>query len=184
MFAFSDTKKTNVMRKIFGNCFLKTQVSYRLPGMLLLLACGSSLSAQAGVGSAGGHATSEEISFSYSVGQVFNNVISNSEYYVSQGIQHPKLLVISETPVYAAASFDLKVYPNPATDALHVESQSGEQGDYQVLLMNMQGQVLINKTFESNAFVLPLESVGAGSYLLKIITGKTETITYKILKAK
>jgi hypothetical protein len=152
--------------------------------MLLLLACASPLAAQAGIGVAGGHATSEDISFSYSVGQVFNNAISNPEYYVSQGIQHPMLLVISETPAHAAETAGIKIYPNPAADVLHIKRQATEQERCRVLLMNMQGQVLIDRTFDVAEFALPIESIAAGHYLLKICTGKSGTNTYKILKAK
>jgi hypothetical protein len=149
-----------------------------------MLAGMSHLFGQAGIGVAGGHVSSDEISFSYSVGQVFNHAISNAEYYVSQGIQHPMLLVISEVPEHATEIFGVKVYPNPATEVLYIDRLSDERGDCRVLLMNMQGQVLISKTFDNHAFILPLESVGAGSYLLKIFNGKSETNTYKILKAK
>lgn len=160
------------------------RISIRIQGILLLLACASPLAAQAGIGAAGGHATSEAVSFSYSVGQVFNNVISNSEYYISQGIQHPLLLLISETPVQEAETAGIKIYPNPAADALHIERQATKQERCRVLLMNMQGQVLIDRTFDAAEFVLPLESIAAGHYLLKINTGESGTNTYKILKAK
>lgn len=170
--------------KMIRNRFLIRFLVIRALGVLFLCACTSNLVAQAGIGVSGGHVTSDEISFSYSVGQVFNNTLSNPEYFISQGIQHPMLLVITETSVQTEEIAGMKVYPNPAANQLYIKKQVPDQERSRVLLLNMQGQVLIDKTFDTNEFVLPLETIGTGHYVLKVITEKSETNTFNIIKAK
>jgi hypothetical protein len=172
------------MRKKLQYSFFGLRTAIRVQGSFFLLACASPLIAQAGIGIAGGHATSEDISISYSVGQVFNNAFSHPDYYVSQGIQHPMLLWINQTPVQEMETAGIRIYPNPVANALHIERQSTDLQRCRVLLINMQGQVLIDKTFDAAEIVLPIESIAVGSYLLKINIGKLETYTYTILKAK
>ena len=172
------------MQKIFENCCLRFRICTRLQVILLLLPCASSLVAQAGTGIAGGHTTSEDLHFSYSVGQVFNDAISHSEYFVSHGIQHPMLLVIFETTLDLEKSLRMNVYPNPVADQLHIEWQSPGMDGCRVLLVNMQGKVLIDRVFETTDLTIPLETIGAGHYVLKVITGKLESNTFQIIKAK
>ena len=159
-------------------------LNFRMQVMLLLFAWVLSLSAQSGTGSSGGHVTSEDIHFSYSVGQVFNDAISHPEYFISQGIQHPMLLVIIETTLDTERTVRMNVYPNPVGDQLHIELQSQCQVECRVLLLNMQGQVLIEKAFETADLTLPLETIGPGNYVLKVVTGKLECNTFKIIKVK
>jgi hypothetical protein len=181
---YMDLNNLKEKQKMIRNSFLKRNMVTRIQGMMLLLSCASSLAAQAGIGASGGHATSEEISFSYSVGQVFNNEISNAGYYVSLGIQNPMLLVVTETQVHTDEAVGMEVYPNPVADQLHIVIQEQGQERCRVLIVNMQGKILIDKTFDVTEFVISLKTINTGHYLLKVIRGNTVTKTFKIIKSQ
>lgn len=170
--------------KMKRNVFITCCLEARLTGVLAFIAFASPAFSQAGIGVSGGNASSEEIHISYSVGQVFNNVLGDPDYYVSQGIQHPMLLVMDVTTVAAKKAAEMKIYPNPASEQLHIVRQVTGKERCRVLLMNMQGQVLIERTFETAEFTIPLETLGAGTYLLKIISGKSQPNTFNVIKAK
>jgi hypothetical protein len=92
--------------------------------------------------------------------------------------------VFTETRVQTEQAAGIKVYPNPVADQLYIVTQEQDQERCRVLMVNMQGQILIDKTFDAAEFMLPLESIGAGHYLLKVIHGNIVTNTFKIIKSK
>lgn len=167
-------KNITVLRKII-----------RITGFHLLLMMGpvGLLSAQSGVGLAGGHFADEQISVSYSVGQVFNTAMSQSDYYVSQGMQHPLLLLINE---FTGQEMEhvLKVYPNPVDAQLHFEINDTGLEKYRVLLFDMQGQLLEERSDIADGNVLDMAHLLPGNYVVKVISNGNIIKTYKIIKSQ
>ena len=155
-----------------------------LSGILLLLTSAQSLKAQAGLGAAGAHVATESFNFSYSVGQVFNIAVKQSDYYVSQGIQHPRLMVFSDTPSDREEFLQMKVYPNPVAHELHISLNRAESTSCVLQLINMNGQVLMERSIESNEYTLPMGAYDAGCYLLKILTDESAPLAFKIIKTQ
>ena len=62
----------------------------------------------------------------------------------------------------------LKVYPNPFTDKVHVKLD--RVGDYKLMVFDVTGKVLTEKSYmNTNHMNLNLEQLAAGEYLLKVI---------------
>lgn len=166
------------------NHYLKFFLFALLNGMLLLLAGPQSLRAQAGVGAAGAHVATDEYNYSYSVGQIFNIAIKQSDYYVSQGIQHPILMVLSDLPPEVEESVQIKVYPNPVARELHIKLDHKEISRCFIQLTNMNGQVLMERNIEQENDVLSMEVYDAGQYLLRLVPDNSDPRTFKIIKTK
>jgi Secretion system C-terminal sorting domain len=73
----------------------------------------------------------------------------------------------------------IKVYPNPAKGALHIQSAEALAG-YE--LANMLGQVLLKGDLQTSQNVISIESLGAGSYILTLTTTGGRVQTHKIIK--
>lgn len=150
--------------------------------LLIILSTSSAGMAQAGVGTAGGNVSDETIGYSFSVGQVFNDEISQADYYVSQGIQHSMLLIFKMTLAEYEKNAELKVYPNPASDRVHIILPSDNPQKSRVQLLNIQGRVLVDKSYNEVEFSFSLATIAPGNYILKVLTGKSEQNIFKIIK--
>lgn len=155
-----------------------------LSGILPLLTGTQLLKAQAGLGAAGAHVATDKFNFSYSVGQIFNVAIKQSDYYVSQGIQHPLLLMLSDASPAGEMPLQIIVYPNPVAHELHIGLQKEEITGGIIQLTNINGQVLFERNIVSEDEVLSMEAYDAGQYLLRVLPGNSDPRTYKIIKTK
>lgn len=166
------------------NHYLRFFLFTLLNGILILLTGNQSLKAQAGFGAAGAHVTTNEFSFSYSVGQIFNIALNQSDFYVSQGIQHPILMVLSDKPSEVEESVQIKVFPNPVAHDLHIKLDHKEVSRCFIQLTNMNGQVLMERNIEQENEVLSMEVYDAGQYLLRLVPDNSDPRTFKIIKTK
>jgi len=156
----------------------------RVWALPLLLILASPLSAQAGLGSAGGHTEEGQYRLNYSVGQVFNAAIEQSDVYISQGIQHPFPVMINGIRSREVAGTDsvLVVFPNPVTEELYIHFTEPLVREFQVQLFRMNGELLMQKTFDTVPVRLPMNDSPPGSYLLSIQAGGLPVQTITIIK--
>lgn len=169
---------------MFRNHYFRFFLFTLLNGTLILLTGTQSLKAQAGLGAAGAHVTTDEFSFSYSVGQIFNIALNQSDFYVSQGIQHPTLMVLGDKPPGVEESLKINVYPNPVARELHIKLEQKEISGCSIQLTNMNGQVLLERNIRSENDVLSMEAYDAGQYLLRVVPRHSDSRTFKIIKTK
>ncbi|MBL7781489.1 MAG: M4 family metallopeptidase [Saprospiraceae bacterium] len=84
-----------------------------------------------------------------------------------------------------ASALQLSVAPNPATDRVQISLQSAENTSAQVTVNNLLGETLQTQTVQlssgPNQFDLRLGQLPAGTYLLRIATGKTGAVV-KVVK--
>ena len=70
---------------------------------------------------------------------------------------------------------ELKLFPNPATDVLNINVQGLAEGDYQLDILNANGQVVqtqkVNLLEGGNNLVLDLQPSVSGSYILRLSNG-------------
>jgi len=91
----------------------------------------------------------------------------------------PSTSVSEQSTVYSPA-FD--IYPNPVTDRLMIRFQK-PGGIYQLRLMNMNGQVMWEKTYDAGSEkVISTEELSAGIYLLHVIKDHKVIGTQKVVK--
>jgi len=83
---------------------------------------------------------------------------------------------LTEAPSWQAKN--IKVYPNPATDVLHV---SGLEGNYTVKIMNILGQSVYSTAGSSPELLLNIGHLPSGMYFLRVESNQKAT-TCKIIK--
>ena len=65
------------------------------------------------------------------------------------------------------------VFPNPATDLLHVQVNTLGQG--QLVLTDLNGRDILQRNVQTKRTVLDLSNVPAGAYMLRLTQGNTTT---------
>jgi hypothetical protein len=80
----------------------------------------------------------------------------------------------------------LNIMPNPNTGLFSVEFNAVASGDYDFMIYDVLGQIILNQTLAvnagSNRVDLNLLSQPAGTYYLKIMTGDQETVKTFVIK--
>jgi len=72
--------------------------------------------------------------------------------------------------VYTKLS-NVKIYPNPVSNTLHIEiDEETMSGDYKVTITNMDGKQVFYENFEGRYYQVNVEPFGSGYYLLELQT--------------
>ena len=82
-------------------------------------------------------------------------------------------------------SIALNVYPNPATDLVNI-SFEGENTDYSIALMDLQGRVISSREMANvsgeQLVSFSTENVAKGSYIVTVSTNGTTTTKNVVIK--
>ena len=109
------------------------------------------------------------------------------DIHIVEGMETVNFIVNNDTKTIIAETLteapswqvsNLKVYPNPVTDVLHV---SGLEGNYTVKIMNILGQYVYSTTGSSPELLLNVGHFPSGMYFLRIESNQKAT-TQKIIK--
>lgn len=82
---------------------------------------------------------------------------------------------IPARPVYNRTF--VKVYPNPASKILYVQSKRGMHKPLRVELLDMSGKLMMQSTTSKDNFSISLDGLGKGMYILKLYNGFGVLIT-------
>lgn len=120
-------------------------------------------------------------------------VKTTNHQYTSNGTFYPSLIVrdingcydtawkavtISKVGINEMSKSDVKIYPIPAHNTLHVELLNGDKGEY--VISDMLGKTILTGSFTNNAFEIAIEGLSKGSYLINIKT-ENETLLRKMM---
>ena len=134
--------------------------------------------------SAGEHFTGTNAQLSWTIGETMIETYDNSSNQLTQGFHQTNLMVTAVEDL--AESFQIKVFPNPATDVLNIEwSEISEV--LSLTLYDATGKQLLRQKAldQTMTKTLDLTAYAAGSYLLYLSNPDGKTIkTFKILKIK
>ena len=141
---------------------------------------------------AGNTATINGATFDYSIGEMtLVSTERNANLIVTQGLLQPTGLgrKTESTPTSHSLTLDrVKVYPNPTSDLLYVESFEDNESTADYQLYDATGKLIISKNVAlqagANKISFDMQSYAAGTYYLMIKQSKDEnsTLSFKILK--
>lgn len=169
---------------------------FKLRFIIFILICSGMLVLQAQenttihqvIPAAGGEATGDGGSASYSVGQTFYKTTPGTDnHYIAEGVQQPFEISI-ETGIEEALGINLIIsaYPNPAQDFLILRiDNTAEMLNYEVLRIqfyDLNGKLLVNKKVNGNSTNIDMSLYVPGTYFLKVIEGKREVKVFKVIK--
>jgi aminopeptidase N len=124
---------------------------------------------------------------------VFDHTTSGEVFYADLNFKadsvffDPDLHILSaknkvmEESVYLRSLKNLVIYPNPTNDMVNVEVNDLTNYPKTIELYNVLGQKILNVIPTENKFSIPLSTVAAGTYYLKIISGD-KVYTQKLVK--
>jgi len=142
-----------------------------------------SVSAQNCVTSAGGNASGAGGQISYAVGQVMHSPYSGSGGAVNQGVQQTyEISVITSNIGTEKTQLELAVYPNPVGNNLTLRITGDVPLQCFVYLYDINGSLLMTKKIDGYETSVSMEACLPGTYFLKVIQGRKEVKTFKIIK--
>lgn len=148
---------------------------------------GATVWAQSTFGVAGGDASGESGSLSYTVGQVavmttYSKVTNASRVAANlrEGVQQTYTVEELRIDGVTALDFDISVYPNPTADNVTV-SFGNTVTDVSYELYSIDGRLLQKGRVAGAEQSIDMQQYAAGSYVLRVMAGKAQN-NYKIVK--
>jgi PQQ-dependent dehydrogenase (s-GDH family) len=87
-------------------------------------------------------------------------------------------------PAALASNVLIKIYPNPATKFIYVDTKSGLPKPLRYQLLDLTGKLLIEETSATDSYKISLERIVPGLYIFKIYDGNGTTIRTEKLMIK
>jgi hypothetical protein len=143
----------------------------------------STLGAQSSNAASGGKGTGTGGSVSYSVGQIVYTTNNGTNGIVSQGVQQPyEISIVTSVKVTRGESFECVVFPNPTTAKVKLVVNSNHYGNLRFQLYDFNGFRLQDKKIENAETEILMDNYLPSTYLLEVINGNNQIITFKIIK--
>lgn len=150
---------------------------------LLLVMWITGLTAQEVIPAAGGVGSGSGGTISYSVGQLFFSTFSGETGTVVEGVQQPyEISIVTAIDEIIGIQFVSSVFPNPTADILTLRIAEFDNMMLSYHLLDTNGRLLENGQITGPETRLNMVKFPSGIYFLKVLKGRTELITYKILK--
>ncbi len=162
------------MKKVFIVMFICFQGLYAL---------GQEISSYV-VASAGESVEKDGISISWTLGELAIETLEGDNLILTQGFQQGYFEITSiGEPL--SNNFDLKVYPNPASEYIIVELQSNEIKDGTIQLYDMNGRIVYHEKFNLTEGTnrIDLTDLNSSQYILKVSDAQGKVLqTFKLIK--
>ncbi len=142
--------------------------------LLIPVMSGAQDMSQSVLGSAGGDYISDQLSVTWTIGEVVTETFESDNYTLNQGF-HQGNLVVTRIEEDQSLDFQIKTYPNPVKDILIIET---ENPGFEYQIVNIQGSVVSNGNVYSSSSEIDFTSFPAGSYFLQV----EKQHSYKIIK--
>jgi hypothetical protein len=143
----------------------------------------TTLRAQEAIPAAGGNASGNGGTVSYSVGQLVYTTNTGSTGTVAQGVQQPyEISVLTEVKEAKGIQLQCSVYPNPTTDylTLKIDNYSPKEITYQ--LFDITGKLMDSGQIQDVETIIIMRDHVTATYFLKVTQNGKELKTFKIIK--
>jgi hypothetical protein len=156
--------------------------------MLLCIAAQAQTLSPVAIASSGGFYSAGGNSLSFTVAEMtMVQTFTQPSNIITQGFQQPEQLTtgVAETE---AAQGEVIVYPNPSSGQFNIIYNALNNGEYQVKIYNMVGQIVFAESYGAgvglNTISLNIGQFGQGIYMLELssndLKGKQKTSIHKI----
>ena len=152
--------------------------------VILILCFGiTTAKAQQSTNSAGGNATGNGGTVSYSIGQMNYTTNTGTNGSVCQGVQIPyEIFAITNVDEAKGLNINLLAFPNPTFDNLTLKIESANTQNLSYLLFDMNGKLLTTQKIDGTETKIPMNNYAAATYFIKIIENNNTKKTFKIIK--
>lgn len=148
---------------------------------LLFMLFWADLQAQSNTLSSGGQAIGAGGTSSYSIGIIDYISSDGSGGQVSQGLQQPFELFVTEVngPEEAISA---RIFPNPSSDGVMVEVPEAGNMGFRFCFTDLNGKEIAQGTVTDNQTFIPLSGISAGSYFITIYRDDVKAKTFQLIK--
>jgi len=143
------------------------------------------LQAQESINTAGGNASGNGGTVSYSIGQVVYQTNTGITGSVTEGVQQPYEISTVTGKEQTAINLRISAYPNPTSDYITLEVKSSttlsiKSMEYQ--LYNMTGQLLQRGKVTGKQMSIAMGKYVPANYVVKVTKNNNVVKTFKIIK--
>ena len=158
-------------------------------GLALMLCFGAagqsdSGSIQMAIVSAGNSVSNVHARFSFSIGQVNQEYISN-DYQMNQGIQQPFEFVTVATHEPVQHAFGCIAYPNPVSTTLTVsidENAFSPFKAYRIAICDGMGKTLYAQKIKDPISQVSVANLAPGAYFVQVLDDDDNYVVFQIIK--
>lgn len=161
-----------------------------IPIFISLLAVPSLLSAQIGIcnqviASTGKATMQGGRLYTYTVGEPFILTLSTESHKITQGFNQPDLCLPVSTSDLDLAEWQLEVYPNPATNLLHIRYSAEKSGRLRARVFDLLGRTVVEDFSINDPFDTQMDCSNwqPGVYLIRMQDPQTQAVaTVRIVR--
>lgn len=134
---------------------------------------------------AGGTYRSTELCMAWTLGQPFIGGATAGQLTLQQGFQQPDDAACKIVTTATPETFEVRVFPNPVVETLHVRMTSLEENLWYAHLLNGFGQLILEMPLRDDGADISMAKLPPALYVLSLFEQRTGLQkTFKILKTK
>jgi hypothetical protein len=131
---------------------------------------------------AGGEATGTNGYYSYSIGQVFYQNIENGSGFISEGVQQPFEIWITDVYENPGINLSFTAYPNPTLNELWLKIENYNQEELKLQLLDINGKQIELVQINSSETKLLMTDHATGMYFINVLEQDIPIKNFKIIK--
>jgi hypothetical protein len=175
------TRNKNTNYKLMKQYFLEKSILVFM--LLATIHSFSTIMAQEVVPAAGGQASGDGGTVSYSIGQLTYQLHSSSGGSVAEGVQLPyEISVVTSSEDAREIKLTVSAFPNPTTDYLTLQVDAFNLSDVSYHLYDMQGKLLQSENISDIQTNVSMRNLVPAVYFIKVMQHSREIKTFKIVK--
>jgi hypothetical protein len=148
----------------------------------LLLFC-LNTTAQESVNTAGGNATGNGGTASFSAGQIVYQTHAGTGGSVAEGVQQPfEIWVVTSIEEATGITLNILTYPNPTKNFLTLEVRDFDPNGLTYQLFDMSGKMLKDELISDTHTRIDMTQLVPAVYFVRVIQSRKEIKTFKVIK--
>lgn len=137
--------------------------------------------------SAGGYAVGDNISISWTLGELAVSTLSSTDLILTQGFQQPFEIDTINVGIHKnELNWGISVYPNPVGDELRIRFDIDATGDYLIEIQDVTGRLVSQQQYKNldpgDIVVLNTSTYLNGVYFLKVLTPDRQQVQVTSLR--
>lgn len=134
------------------------------------------------VGTAGDTDSLQDVRIAFTIGEPIVTSFSNEDNILTQGFHQPSYQIVSLDEGFEIPTLQVKIYPNPSSDKVHVSMAEEQTQPFQVSLFSQTGTLLLTDQFSQEG-IISVAALAEGIYFLQIEVASTHAqVSYKLIK--
>ncbi|HRH68647.1 MAG TPA: T9SS type A sorting domain-containing protein [Flavobacteriales bacterium] len=154
----------------------------RLFPCLMAFAICAEVCAQRTVVPAGGDASGNGGTMSWTLGQVDYIANGSASGTVAQGVQQPTEFLVLATAEQNPMTRSVHVMPNPTSDGITVQLSTTPERAATYRMLDLTGQEVATGPFIAASAYIPLAGLASSTYVIHVLHDGTETAVLRVIK--